>query len=165
MNLDEYNFCAKEYADGVYRFVVKSYLKRTDAQDVVQYSFEKLWKHREGINFKAAKSYLFTTARNASIDFIRKNKRMSYKEALPDHRALLPKEDLDLSEILQEAFGKLKEEQRSVILLRDHEGFNYQEIAQMTGQSLSQVKTNIFRGRKILQNLLSKVYKDYGYSY
>ncbi len=60
----------------------------------------------------------------------------------------------DLKEILNEALTKLPEIQRSVILLRDYEGYNYSEIGEITGLNESQVKVYIFRARGFLKNYI-----------
>lgn len=63
----------------------------------------------------------------------------------------------DLGEILEEALKTLPEKQRSVVMLRDYEGYNYQEIGEIIGLNESQVKVYIFRGRKSLQQYLKSV--------
>ena len=63
----------------------------------------------------------------------------------------------DLQEILHKAIDQLQEDQRAVILLRDYEGYAYDEIAEITGMTESQVKVYIFRGRKFLKMYLVSV--------
>ena len=65
----------------------------------------------------------------------------------------------DLQEVLHEALNRLPEIQKSVILLRDYEGYNYEEIAEITGLNLSQVKVYIFRGRKQLKEYIGSIEK------
>jgi RNA polymerase sigma-70 factor (ECF subfamily) len=62
-----------------------------------------------------------------------------------------------LSEILEEAVSKLSADQRSVIMLRDYEGYSYVEIADITGLTESQVKIYIFRGRMFLKNYIGSI--------
>ena len=63
----------------------------------------------------------------------------------------------DLGEILDEAVKKLPPEQKTIILLRDYEGYSYKEIGEMLRLSESQVKVYIFRARKFLQQYLKSV--------
>lgn len=63
----------------------------------------------------------------------------------------------DLQEVLHEAIEKLPEDQKAVIMLRDYEGYAYNEIAEITGLTESQVKVYIFRGRKFLQQYLGSI--------
>ena len=75
MTAEEYNDCVKLYADGLYRFMLKSTRQVEDARDLVQSSFEKLWEHRADVNAQKCKSYLFTIAYHKMIDLNRKNSR------------------------------------------------------------------------------------------
>ena len=58
---------------------------------------------------------------------------------------------------LNEAISKLPEDQRSVIMLRDYEGYSYDEIGRITGLNESQVKVYIFRARVFLKNYLVRM--------
>ena len=80
MTEKEYNECVTTYADNVYRFILKNLRNEEDARDVVQTSFEKMWRHREEVDASKSKSFLFTVAYNQMIDHIRKIKRISLKD-------------------------------------------------------------------------------------
>src|SRR4026208_1108124 len=84
MTEKEYNECVNQYADNVYRFIVKNLRHEEDARDVVQTAFEKLWRNREDVDGVKSKSYLFTVAYNQMIDHLRKVKRISLKEDFRD---------------------------------------------------------------------------------
>lgn len=55
MTIAEYNQCVDEYADGVYRFILKNMRDEEEARDVVQDSFEKMWKNVASVEGKKAK--------------------------------------------------------------------------------------------------------------
>ena len=154
MTTREYNNCVDEHADGVYRFILKNLKHEDDARDIVQDSFEKLWINHTGINAAKAKSYLFTTAYHTMIDHIRKTRPTGSIEEVPEPDAPGMHSYSDLREILDEALGRLNEVQRSVILLRDYEGYSYQEIGGITGLNESQVKVYIYRARMFLKNYI-----------
>ena len=63
----------------------------------------------------------------------------------------------DLSEILKEAVDRLPHVQRMVVLLRDYEGYNYQEIGELTNLSISQVKVYIYRARVFLKKYIGSI--------
>lgn len=154
MTVSEYNQCVDKHADGVYRFILKNLRDEAAAMDIVQDAFEKMWLKFREISFGKAKSYLFTTAYHRMIDYIRKEKRMGRLEQgfeLEDDYGITPH---DLKSILDEALQRLPEIQRSVVLLRDYEGYSYEEIGQITGLNESQVKVYIFRARSALKNYL-----------
>ena len=63
----------------------------------------------------------------------------------------------DLKRIIDAGLATLPEVQRSVILLRDLEGYTYEEIAELTGLNLTQVKVYIYRGRTALKEYIGKL--------
>lgn len=154
MTVQEYNKCADLYADNLYRFILKSIQNKDNSKDLVQDAYEILWLNIKSVEFDKAKSYLFTVAYRKMIDFIRKNKRISAFETAPEMDFSHSDQYSDLKEILNEAVSKLPEDQRTVVLLRDYEGYSYDEISEITGLSESQVKVYIFRARVFLKNYI-----------
>ena len=136
----EYNECVNLYADNVYRFILKNLRHNEDAKDVVQGAFEKLWINRAQVDNERSKSYLFTVAYNQMIDHIRKNKRISLKEEFNENARGSVGHKHDTKRILNEALAKLGEKQRSLVMLKDYEGYSYEEIGKITGLNESQVK-------------------------
>jgi len=157
MTVQEYNHCVDIHADGLYRFAIKILGDEDMARDVVQDSFERLWiKHQNVDNIKS-KSYLFTTAYHACIDIIRSKKRNGRIEEVKPCDYFYESQYSDLQEILHEALKTLSEIQRSVILLRDYEGYSYQEIEEITGLNESQVKVYIYRARLALKEYIGQI--------
>ncbi|MDR4988041.1 MAG: RNA polymerase sigma factor [Bacteroidales bacterium] len=157
MTTAQYNQCVDAYADGVYRFILKSIGDEDKAQDIVQDSFEKMWRKVKEVSYEKARSYLFTTAYHTMIDSIRKDRHQQLlDEDVPDLYAE-NSEYSDLKEILEEALSRLAPVQRSVILLRDYEGYSYQEIGEVTGLNESQVKVYIYRARVFLKNYIRRL--------
>ena len=157
MTAEDYNDCVKLYAEALYRFMLKSTRQVEDARDLVQSSFEKLWVHKAEVNKLKSKSYLFTIAYHNMIDLTRKNSRMEFRESLPDKMEALPGNSPRLKEILEKALTRLNEKQRSLVLLKDYEGYSYEEIAEITGLNAAQVKVNLHRARLILKEWLVSV--------
>ncbi len=152
----EYNSCVDKHADGIYRFILHHLKDEDDAKDVVQDTFEKCWKNHEKVQFEKAKSYLFTTAHHTMIDLIRKDKRtepLAAHHVEPQHQ----KSYSGLKDILKEALSKIPDIQRSVIMLRDYEGYDYKEIGEITNLSESQVKVYIYRGRVALKEFIGSL--------
>ena len=156
MTSEDYNECVKLYADGLYRFMLKSTRQVEDARDLVQSSFEKLWEHRAEVNAQKCKSYLFTIAYHKMIDLNRKNKRLEFREILPDRMAAASR-NTRLKEVLEKALDRLNERQRSLVLLKDYEGYSYEEIAGITGLNAAQVKVTLHRARLVLKEWLVSV--------
>ena len=156
MTPKEYNLAVDNYSDNIFRFALKHLKNEMSAKDIVQETFTKVWiKHLE-INNDKVKSYLFTTAYHAIVDWAKKEKRSGDIEHSKEGRmdtAL----NFDVQSILTEALDKLPEIQKSVVLLRDYEGYNYAEIAEITALSEAQVKVYIFRARKGLKEYIKRL--------
>jgi RNA polymerase sigma factor (sigma-70 family) len=157
MTAAEYNLCVDNHADGVYRFIVKNIGDEEQARDVVQESFTRLWEKHKDVSNEKAKSYLFTTAYHTMIDTIRKEKRQTRLEAYHTNEMIVESPSMDLKEVLNQAVEKLPEIQKSVIMLRDYEGYNYAEIGEITGLNESQVKVYIYRARVYLKNYIGSL--------
>jgi RNA polymerase sigma factor (sigma-70 family) len=153
----EYNECVKTYADNVYRFILKNLRHEEDAKDVVQTAFEKMWRNREDIDATKCKSYLFTVAYHQMIDHIRKVKRVQLKEEFNADLKVQDRPANNLKKVLEDALARLSETQRSLVLLKDYEGYSYDEIGKITGLSESQVKVYLHRARVQLKEYLVKI--------
>jgi RNA polymerase sigma-70 factor (ECF subfamily) len=157
MTVKEYNRSVEEYADSVYRFIRADLKDEERANDIVQDSYEKLWRHVAEIEYTVVKSWLFSTAYHTMIDIIRKEKRMTSLEESNDADILFESQYTDLNEILHSAIDRLPEQQKTTVLLRDYEGYSYREIGEITGLTEAQVKINIYRGRIALKNFIGKI--------
>ena len=154
MTEKEYNQCVNEYADNVFRFILKNLRHEEDSRDVVQSAFEKMWINREHVDNAKCKSYLFTVAYNQMIDHIRKSKRITLKEEFKEEAKIYDRPVQNTKKILEQALGRLPETQRSLVLLKDYEGYSYEEIGKITGLNESQVKVYLHRARIQLKNYL-----------
>ena len=156
MTEKEYNECVDLYADNVYRFIIKNIRNEEDARDIVQSAFEKMWRNRESVEEQKCKSYLFTVAYNQMIDHIRKAKRVVLKEDFADDArgTQFQPAGSHTKKMLHEALNRLNDTQRSLVLLKDYEGYNYEEIGRITGLNESQVKVYLHRARLALRNYL-----------
>lgn len=157
MTLKEYNNAVDLYADNLYRFILKNCRDEEMAQDVVQDSFEKMWIKMEQVNGEKARSYLFTTGYHTMLDILKKDKRLTGLNETREEGHNHNEQYSDIREVLQDALERLPEIQRSVIMLRDYEGYSYEEIGEITGLTESQVKVYIYRARMSLKRYLVKI--------
>ena len=159
MTVNEYNDCVKRYADGIFRFVLKNLACEEDAADIVQNTFEKLWKNRQKVEATKAKSYAFTVAYHDLIDLTRKRKFVNAFQAAPERIERDFQAQIEAKELIEKGLNQLSTIQKSLILLRDYEGYTYEEMAEITELSISQVKVYLFRGRKKLQQAINQLNK------
>jgi RNA polymerase sigma-70 factor (ECF subfamily) len=157
LNLQEYNQCVESHADGVYRFVLKHIKDKDAARDIVQDSFEKMWRKIDSIDGQKAKTYLFTTAYHTLVDYTRRESKKASFTDINFNEHSHNRQYSDLKEVLNRGLEQLPEVQKSVLLLRDYEGYDYAEIGSITGLSESQVKVYIFRARNFLKNYIGKM--------
>lgn len=154
MTVNEYNKCVDQHADGLYRFMLKHVRDVEKARDLVQESFAKMWLKVAEIDGNKAKSYLFSTAYHTMIDMIRRDKKQGNFDEVNVAKMSHSEQYSDLNEILHAALDTLPEIQKSVVLLRDYEGYSYKEIGDICSLSEAQVKVYIFRARKTLKSYL-----------
>jgi RNA polymerase sigma factor (sigma-70 family) len=151
LTTEDYNKVVKKISHRLFGYVFKLTKDEEDANDLVQDAFMKLWINREKVEFKKAKSWLFTTAHNAFINFIKKSNRQERMEEGVDI-PVEAKNRFELQEIIDLAMKSLPELQKSIVLLRDLEGYNYKEIGDMLKLNESQVKVYLFRARKKIKD-------------
>ena len=154
MTTSEYNKCVDEHADGLYRFILKNMKDEEEARDVVQDAFEKMWRNLNNVDGKKAKSYLFTTGYHTMIDRIRRKKHLSDYTEVNEESLFHTDQYSDLKNVLNNALNLLPDTQKAVILLRDYEGYSYEEIGTITGLKESQVKVYIYRARLFLKEYI-----------
>lgn len=159
MTVKEYNQCVKDHSDGLFRYVLKQIANRADAHDIVQNTFEKLWKNREKVTAGKAKSYAYTIAYHDMIDLTRKQKFVGNYENAPERIERDFQQQFESKELIEKGLATLSDIQKSLILLRDYEGYTYEEIAEISELSISQVKVYLFRGRKKLQQTINQLNK------
>ncbi|MDA8235743.1 MAG: sigma-70 family RNA polymerase sigma factor [Clostridia bacterium] len=108
-------------------------------------------------------NWLYTIARNLYLDHTRKSgrhnnqplsKETEFKDYSTDPQKIL--DNKELNNLIQKILLQLPESQRTVLILRDHLGLSYWEIAQITGKSVSSVKSSLFRGRLAFKELYTK---------
>lgn len=135
--------------------------RRTDIDDLVQECFARVLRARSEGRVESAKPYLFSTARNAVYDQVRRD-RVVYIESVEDVAALSIAEDRpdaaealthdqDL-EVLAAAIEALPERCRLVVKLRKLRGLSYQEIARTLGISIHTVNAQLAKGMTLCRD-------------
>ena len=158
MTVSEYDKCVRQYSDNLYRFALKSLRDDQQAKDIVQESFLRLWENREAVISGKEKSYLFTVAYRLIVDQVRFGKRFAGDESVMMNRHSFREGDYNnLSDVIGRLLDELPPMQKSLIMLRDYEGYSYHEMAEMTSLSEAQVKVYIFRARVALKKSIGNI--------
>jgi RNA polymerase sigma factor (sigma-70 family) len=145
------------YADGVYRFILKHVKDSDSARDIVQDAFEKMWRKVESIDAQKSKTYLFTTAYHTLIDHVRRQSKKASFGEVDFNKHSHNSQYSDLKEVLNRGLEQLPEIQKSVLLLRDYEGYDYAAIGEITNLNESHVKVYIFRARNFLKRYIGSM--------
>lgn len=148
----------KAYFNEVYRFLLSLCYDHYTAEDIVQETFFRAYLYLENYDGESVKTWLFTVAHHAFVDYYRKQKRMlikeeSYFSAVVDKKRL-PVESMLLQEKMQEHLELLKDlpkKYKSAVLLRDFHEFSYDEAAEIMNVTKSHYKVLLFRGRQAIR--------------
>lgn len=155
MNRAEYHRAVKEYSGRLHRFVQKSLRNSEDARDIVQDTYAKLWQNRKKVEWEKAKAWLFKVAYNGLLNLIKTRNRVELVEEFASLEPYMEEDHrLELKEIVDNCLDSLPPIQRSVLLLRDLEGYEYKEISEILNLNESQVKVYLFRARQKVKNQL-----------
>ncbi len=158
------------YLEPVYNFITRYSGDSSEAQDLTQETFLKAWKNIKKFDrTKSFKTWIFTIARNTTLDWFRKKKSVSLSlfdvegdvslaDTLVDDE-LLPSDVFDnkkLHEIVQKAVAVLSPLYQTVLLLRYEEEFTFQEIATILNESIDTVKSRYRRALEQVKKTLPK---------
>ena len=165
-DLDAFNDLVTAYQDHLYALVVRMVPDRDQAADAVQEAFFSAYRNLHAFRGGSVRSWLSRICVNAAMDAQRAKKRRPVQpypefedeswqppageEADPVRIALTS----ERSRVLRDALARITDDQRAAIVLFDVEGYDYAEIADMTGVSLGTVKSRIHRGRLAMRALL-----------
>ena len=166
-DLDAFNDLVLCYQDLLYALVVRMVPDRDQASDAVQEAFFSAFRNMAAFRGGSVRSWLSRIAINAAMDAQRLKKRRPagpYPE-LEDDSWQPPATEADdpvttslrseRHRALNEALARITDDQRTAIVLFDVEGYDYAEIAHLTGVSLGTVKSRIHRGRLALRDRLA----------
>ena len=166
-SLDAFNGLVELYQDHLFALVVRMVPDRDQASDAVQEAFFSAYRNLRSFRGGSVRSWLSRIAINAAMDQQRLRKRrpsQPYPEleddswqppagpdADPERTAL----EIERGRALHAALAAITPDQPHAIVMFDVEGFDYQEIADLTGVSLGTVKSRIHRGRLALRDRLA----------
>lgn len=167
-DLGAFNLLVLHYQGSVYSLCLRMLSAQQPAEDAAQEAFISAYRHLDKFRGGSFRSWLFRIASNACYDDLRRRKAraalsLDEPHGTGDRRIDVPEdaptmeehaERLELRAALEEALGKLPEDQRLAIVLADVQGLDYAEIAIVMTCSLGTVKSRINRGRERLRRLL-----------
>jgi RNA polymerase sigma-70 factor (ECF subfamily) len=165
-DLGAFNDLVELYQDQLFALVARMVPDRDQASDAVQEAFFSAFRNLAGFRGGSVRSWLNRICVNAAMDAQRARKRRPVQpypefedeswqppageEADPERQVLTAERE----RVLGDALARITDDQRDAIVLFDVQGYDYAEIAEITGVSLGTVKSRIHRGRLALRGLL-----------
>lgn len=165
----------RKYENRVYNHCLRMVNDEEESADLTQEVFLKVYRNIN--NYEHTYSFytwLYRITVNCCIDYMRKKRRQltSYslsqnlsdepgsagrEQDIPDEKfgPEIRMQNVELSDVLTQAIGQLSEKLRSIIILKEIEGFSYEEIAEILNCSRGTVKSRLFRARERLKEILA----------
>ena len=158
MTRAEYNDNIQYWSGNVLRFAVWNCGDRMRGEDAMQEAFARLWEIKEQVAVEKGLGFLLTVARRYLVDCFRHDAVVAkaHAEMAQTAETTTEQKGYGLSDEMLEALNSLPEVQRSIIQLRDVDGYSYKEIAQMLDLSDQQVQVYLFRARTNMKKYLTK---------
>lgn len=152
----------ERHKTGIYRYCLKMLTDHAAAEDATHETFLKMFTHAGTLqNPNALHAWLLSIARNEVLSFFRSQKRnrtSSDDEVWTDQTPHEVTVSAETTEVVQTLLCQLKTEYREVLVLRQYEQLSYTEIASITGDTESSVKSRLFKARKALMEKLKLYY-------
>ncbi|MBO9609954.1 MAG: sigma-70 family RNA polymerase sigma factor [Paenibacillaceae bacterium] len=172
-NVELYAELVRRYERKIYAFIfhmLKSSRMEMFADDLSQETFYKAYRSLQTFREVEASfsTWLYTIARNTVLSELRKQKHVNVSldqsgltpqtsfDSLPEQK-MLRNEKVSM---VREAINNLPEKQRSALILREYDQLDYQEIANILGQTVSSVKSLLFRARASVKVQLEPYFVD-----
>jgi len=151
----------------LYRFAFRFLSNREEAEDTVQETFIKLWNMRNKLHkYRSVEALAMTINRNMCLDILRKRRRDIFEETRPADIGspdIDPLRKLENSEAycrVMEIIDTLPENYRTLMQMRDVEGYDYDDIAEIMGINVNLLRVNLSRARKIVREKLIEIYYE-----
>ncbi|MFT4566750.1 MAG: RNA polymerase sigma factor (sigma-70 family) [Saprospiraceae bacterium] len=168
MQVEQFKKHIFSLSERLYPMVARILGSESLAKDAIQEIMIKLWNQRERlIGHPNLNGYVFLTARNYCLDQI-KSKKPKYlsEEFLPATKGTAENEILEFQEfidIVQDILKKSPLKHREILILRDIDGLEYEEIAAVTDLKVSHIRVLLSRARKYVQQELIRNFQyEYG---
>ena len=158
----QFELAKQQYRHRLFSYAWYSLRSRADAEDIVQEAFLKLWEKRDGVQPQEVWAWLMRVTQNLIVDHVRRRKaRAQWSDSEADLDQIPQEETPDmqhvgtLKRIVEHSIAQLHDPYRTTLILREIHGLQYQEIADILRVSVEHVKTDLFRGRRKLREIVS----------
>ncbi|WP_245741960.1 RNA polymerase sigma factor [Anaerobacillus arseniciselenatis] len=152
----------EQHSESIFKFILMMTHDYQKSEDLTHETFINAYKYYDSFQQNASpKTWLFTIARNVTVDYMRKQKPLVFFKTIffTQDSKPLPQEALEIKEEVNEIYRilqSLKPSYREVIILRKIKGFSIKDTAEILGWSESKVKSTLSRALKTFEQRLAK---------
>ncbi len=172
MDAQEFKERVLPVSERIFRYANRLLSNEHDAEDVVQEIWLKIWDKREQLgNIKNMEAFAYRMTRNLCLDKIKLKKPKYYDDREEGayrydeaDRSPDPESSLELKDTVErvnQIIGRLPVQQKTLLQMRDVEGLEYEEIADITGLEVNAIRVNISRARKNVRETIQKMYESW----
>ena len=163
MTVKEFKIKLLPLKNKLFRLSLSLMNNRDDAEDAVQEVYIKIWEMQHKLNnLKNIEAFMMTVTRNLCLDKLKskRNKFLTLNEDITKNAYSNPydiTEQADLVNKVKLVMQQLPDQQRTIIHLRDVEGYDFNEIIEITGWDMNYLRVNLSRGRKRIKETILKL--------
>jgi RNA polymerase sigma-70 factor (ECF subfamily) len=164
MTVDQFKIDVLPHKHKLYRFAMRMLRDIAEAEDVVQEVMIRLWERREKLaGYRSIEAFAMTITRNLCLDKLKRAgaRTEELDESTSARQEKTPYDEMETSDSYEKVRGlidDLPDQQRMIIHLRDVEGYEYEEIAGITGLSENTIRVNLSRARKKIREGMKNKY-------
>jgi len=150
------------YSPNVHAYCFKIFKEESPAEDIFQETFMRFYQNvREQDGKVNVHGYLITIARNLSLNHKKKNERIVYSDKLDLLEDDYNRQDRkELLSLISMALELLDFKYQDAFVLKEYNGLTYEEIAEVTGTTINNAKSRVFRARNKIKEILKPYLKD-----
>jgi RNA polymerase sigma factor (sigma-70 family) len=159
MNPEEFKIQVLPLKHKLFRLSLRMLGRVEEAEDSVQDAMIKLWTRREDLNhYSSIEAFAMTITKNICLDRIRS--KAFQTERLTDRQVLTVRQKLekaDFTGFVRKIIENLPEQQKAIMHMRDIEGLEYEQIAEVMELNINAVRVNLSRARKKVRDTILKI--------
>ncbi|MDH6341167.1 RNA polymerase sigma-70 factor (ECF subfamily) [Parabacteroides sp. PFB2-12] len=161
MNAELFRHTYYPYYRKLYRIAFRMLESSQDAEDMVQEVYLKLWNRRNELDaIQVPEAYIVEVTRNLCLNSIRRaehKRTVAYDSDMQEPESLYTQMEVkDEVELLMDRINLLQDRPKKIVLLKDYEGYSYEEISDMLGMNINHIRVILSRTRKTLRDYFNQ---------
>ena len=160
MNSNKFEVVLQNESKKIYNYLLKMLRNKEDAEDILQETFIAFHKKMNSVKESSYKSYLFRTAYNKALNFIKKrdakNKLVTNYNEMEHFEDRTTESNENQNEFINNALAQLKPNEALLIELQYYQKMSYKQIAEVLETTPSAVDSKLVRAKKKLMKIINE---------